>query len=85
MLLKQERGMEREKVNSSSLASIGYKNDILEIEFRKTGDVYQYLNVPEDVFLSIMKAKSKGAYFTSYIRENYDFKKVKSKSFFALI
>jgi hypothetical protein len=67
--------MVREKVNSSSLASIGYQNNILEVEFRKTGDVYQYYDVQEEVYLSLMKAKSKGFYFTRYIRENYEFKK----------
>jgi hypothetical protein len=72
--------MEREKVSSSSLASVGYKNNVLEVEFRKTGDVYQYYNVQEEIFLSFIKAKSKGAYFTSHIRGNYEFKKVKTKT-----
>jgi hypothetical protein len=72
--------MEREKVDSSSLASVGYKDGILEVEFRKTGDVYQYFYVQEEIFLALMKARSRGAYFTSHIRENYEFMKVKVKT-----
>jgi hypothetical protein len=72
--------MERERISSSSLASVGYKDGILEVEFRKTGDVYQYFNVQQEIFLSLMKARSRGAYFTRHIRENYEFKKLKMKS-----
>ena len=72
--------MERGKINSSSLASVGYKGGTLEVEFRKTGDVYQYFNVQEEIFLALMKASSRGAYFTKHIRENYEFKKVTVKS-----
>jgi hypothetical protein len=40
--------MRRRLVNSSSIVSIGYdsKRRELEIEFRESGDVYRYFDVP---------------------------------------
>ncbi len=69
--------MERENVNSSNLASIGYdsENEILEVEF-KHGGVYQYLNVPEDVFNKLMNAPSHGVYFSANIRNDYEYSKL---------
>jgi hypothetical protein len=69
--------MERENVNSSNLASIGYdsENEILEVEF-KHGGVYQYLNVPEDIFNELMNAPSHGVYFSANIRNDYEYSKL---------
>src|SRR2546425_1020108 len=41
--------MKRQPVTSSVIASVGYKPDtmMLEIEFRSTGFVYRYVDVPE--------------------------------------
>lgn len=69
--------MERESVNSSNLASIGYdsENEILEVEF-KHGGVYQYLDVSESVFNELMNAPSQGVYFSANIRNDYEFSKL---------
>ena len=69
--------MERENVNSSNLASIGYnsENKTLEVEF-KHGGIYQYLNVPEDIFNELMSAQSHGVYFSANIRNDYEFSKL---------
>ena len=58
--------MDRVPVASTSIRSVGYDegSQILEIEF-KSGGVYQYLNVPEQVHSSLMNASSKGCYFLS--------------------
>jgi hypothetical protein len=70
--------MLREKVSSSSLRSVGYDPSrlVLEIEFR-TGGIYQYLNVPERVYLELLTDESMGRYFDYSIRDNYVCKKIK--------
>lgn len=67
--------MERQSVRSSNLASIGYdvNNKILEIEFHN-GGVYQYSNVPFDVYEELMDARSHGTYFSANIRNNTNYK-----------
>lgn len=68
--------MERQSVSSSNLASIGYdaENEILEVEFNH-GGVYQYFDVPEDVYQELMDAPSHGVYFSANIRNDYEYEK----------
>lgn len=44
----------------------------MEIEFKESGDIYQYLLVPESVFTALMAAKSRGIFFTAKIRGKYE-------------
>lgn len=69
--------MERKSVESSNLASIGYdaENEILEVEF-KHGGVYQYFDVPENVYEELMNADSHGIYFSANIRNDYECQKI---------
>lgn len=69
--------MKRQSVESSNLASVGYdaENEILEVEF-KHGGVYQYFDVPENVYKELMNADSHGVYFSSNIRNDYEYQKV---------
>ena len=69
--------MERQSVQSSNLASIGYdaRNQILEVEFNH-GGVYQYSGVPQDVYEELMNASSHGVYFSAHIRNVYATTKV---------
>ena len=69
--------MERLRVESSNLESVGYdyKLGTLEIEF-KVGSVYQYFNVPASDFDQLMATPSKGSYFDEHIKNNYQFQKV---------
>lgn len=62
--------MQRNYVSSSNLASVGWENGVLEVEFHD-GGVYQYSNVPEHVYKGLMNAHSKGGYFHDYIRDVY--------------
>jgi len=68
--------MERQSVSSSNLASIGYDadNEILEVEFNH-GGVYQYFDVPQDVYQELMDASSHGVYFSANIRNDYEYEK----------
>jgi len=69
--------MKRTAVDSSMMASVGYDRarKTLEIEFQ-TGDVYEYLDVPCDVFRAMLDATSKGRFFHAEIDGVYDFTQV---------
>ena len=57
-------------VDSSSIASIGYEAATreLEIEFRESGDVYRYFDVPGDEYAAFMAAESKGSYLNQVFK-----------------
>ena len=62
--------MERQYVSSSNIASIGYDSDnmILEVEFLR-GGVYQYYDVPQNIYDGLMAADSKGTYLAAYVKK----------------
>jgi hypothetical protein len=66
--------MVRTFVQSSDIRSVGYNQGTLEIEFH-SGGIYQYYNVPESVYRSLMAASSHGKYFHEYIKDYYPCKK----------
>ena len=69
--------MQRNSVASSNLASVGYDTttQTLEIEFL-SGSVYQYYNVPENLYEQLMQASSKGRFFHQYIRNAYPYSRI---------
>ena len=69
--------MDRIKVNSSNIKSIGFDSDnfILEIEF-KNGTVGQYKKVIPQIHNALINAPSIGSYFHNYIKNSYEYKKV---------
>lgn len=69
--------MERKKVNSSNINSIGYDqiHNILEVEF-SSGDIYKYLNVPQNVYILLMSSSSHGSYFADHIKNKFNFIKL---------
>ena len=69
--------MKRERVDSRTMRSVGYEvlGQILEIEF-EAGAVYQYLDVPQKVHEELFSAESKGQYFNSEIRDEYEFVRI---------
>jgi hypothetical protein len=62
--------MLRTPVTSSNLASVGYDptNRVLEIEFL-SGSIYQYFNVPENIYSGLMQAGSHGSYFDAFVKK----------------
>lgn len=70
--------MERIRVRSSNISSIGYDANscTLEVEFN-SGSVYQYSRVFETVHNALMRAHSHGAYFNENIRDNYSTRQVR--------
>jgi hypothetical protein len=69
--------MEREQVQSSNIAAIGYDTDTqtLEIEFLN-GTIYQYFDMPEHHHTGIMSADSKGKYLAQNIKGVYRYTKL---------
>jgi hypothetical protein len=71
--------MNRVPVSSSNLASVGYaaESKTLEIEFQN-GSIYQYFNVPKNIYSGLMSAASHGSYFDAYIKKGgFAYKQVK--------
>jgi hypothetical protein len=69
--------MIRQQVQSKDLRSVGYNEDlkILEIEFN-SGGVYQYSNVPPEIYSNLMTAPSKGKFFHANVKNNYPYRSV---------
>ena len=59
--------MNRIPVESSNLKSVGYEDNVLEIEFLD-GGVYQYFDVPAALYEGLIQADSAGKYFWANIR-----------------
>ena len=62
--------MRRIPVDSSSVASIGYRPDRheLDIEFREGGEVYRYFDVPAKEYAAFLAADSKGTYLNQVFK-----------------
>ncbi len=62
--------MQRVPVESSSIASIGYapQERVLELEFRQSGEVYQYFDVPAEEYAAFLAADSKGTYLNQQFK-----------------
>lgn len=73
--------MERTSVNAGDLSSVGYDADTqtLEIEFRD-GDIYQYHNVPFDIYNGLLHATSHEDYFQASVKNSYSSTKVGERS-----
>lgn len=69
--------MLRTPVASRDLRSVGYdqQTQTLEIEFN-SGGVYQYFNVPVNVYQELMSAASYGKYFHQSIKNNYSYQRI---------
>jgi hypothetical protein len=69
--------MQRTPVSSNNLRSVGYdlETQTLEISF-KSGGIYQYYYVPENIYQSLMTAVSKGKYFAAYIKNKYRHRRI---------
>ncbi|MES1245010.1 MAG: KTSC domain-containing protein [Acidobacteriota bacterium] len=64
--------MRRKPVSSSSVSSVGYDPETrtLELEFH-SGSVYDYEEVPPEVFQALLEAPSVGRFFANEIRGQY--------------
>lgn len=69
--------MNRQPVESSQIASIGYDaaTNTLEIDFKR-GGVYQYSGFPAAEWARFKGAESTGSFFYRNIKGKYPFKKI---------
>jgi lysyl-tRNA synthetase class 2 len=62
---------------SSLLADAKYDPQSRELDVRfVTGQRYRYSDVPSDVYDSLVKAESKGAFFNARVRKEYAYRKL---------
>ena len=66
--------MDKQSVESTVIRAVGHTR-VLEIEF-ESGRVYQYFNVPEDVFDEFLSSDSKGRYFNAHVRGKYPYQEI---------
>jgi len=69
--------MERKRVNSSRIRSVGYdeRNQLLEVEL-SNGTVYQYSKVSPEVHRRFMAAPNPTSYYDDQIAEEYTARRV---------
>jgi hypothetical protein len=57
-------------VESEAIRAVGYDGSTLTVEFH-TGRIYDHPGVPYDVYVGLMQAESKGAFYNSRFRGRY--------------
>jgi len=70
--------MTRQRVSSSNIASIGYDSSTLtlEVEFLN-GSIYQYSNVPSNIYGALITASSHGTYLNANIKGKYNYRQIR--------
>jgi hypothetical protein len=70
--------MERKKVNSSNIRSVGYdaSSQTLEIEL-SDGTIWEYSRVPSEVHRRCMAAPTMISYYRDNIEEDYSRRRIK--------
>jgi len=72
--------MKREPIDSRVIASVGYDPAwrVLELEFLETGEIYDYFEVPPEIYAAFRSAASKGSYLnTTFKAYGYRYVRVK--------
>jgi hypothetical protein len=69
--------MQRVPVDSQALRSVGYDptRQVLQAEFT-SGNVYEYDDVPLEVYQDLMAAESHGRYFNACIKDRYRYRRL---------
>ncbi len=70
--------MECVELHSKTLKTAVYqpKDAWLELEFR-SGAIYRYLRVPQEIYQQLLQAESKGRYFNEHIRDRFPTVKIR--------
>jgi hypothetical protein len=68
--------MERKQVDSSTVNSIGYDESlkVLEVEFKK--GLYQYVDVPKEVYDNLIASESIGRFVQQNIVHKYSYHRI---------
>ncbi|HEU4964221.1 MAG TPA: KTSC domain-containing protein [Bacilli bacterium] len=65
-------------VESSNLMSVAYDVDSRTLGIKFKGNTeYHYYNVPESVYRGLMRAPSHGSYHAAYIKNVYDYRRIR--------
>ena len=68
--------MDRISVSSSNVISVGYDGDSMTLEIEFNNGIYQYYDVPEDIFQELINASSIGSFIHQNIKNNYSYSPV---------
>jgi len=70
--------MLRTPVSCKVVASVGYEDEsyVLEVEFH-SGKIFQYSQVPREVYERFLTARSKGRFFHHYVRDRFPHKHIR--------
>lgn len=65
------------KITSSNLKSASYdtESEVMNVTFN-SGSIYEYNNVPWNIFTKFRMAESQGKFFNEHISRNYKYNKV---------
>lgn len=66
--------LDMKSVDSSLLDKVGYDSatHTLVIQMLNSSDIYTYLDVPESIYLGLLAADSKGAYFVKHLKGKFE-------------
>ena len=73
--MKKLQGIDMEMISviSRAISDIGYDKPTQHMRIKfKQGDTYSYCRVPENIFLELLSATSKGTYYDRYIKDKFD-------------
>ncbi len=62
-------------VSSSNIHSVGYEGTTLRVLFH-SGGLYEYYDVPQSAYASLMNSASKGGYLAAHIKGVYRYKRI---------
>ncbi len=69
--------MDRISISSSNIVSVGYDRSSRTLEIEFGNGVYQYYEVPLQIYEGLISATSAGRYFHGNIKDKYDYSKVR--------
>jgi hypothetical protein len=77
-MAKKQRRIKLVPVNSSSIQHIGYDRDTqrLFLHYYEGAWLYEYFDVPHDMYLRLMNAVSIGRFVNYAIKPHYQYKKI---------
>lgn len=63
------------EVKSSNVKAIGWKKDILRIQFNNDS-MYEYYKVPKEIYDNLVKAQSYGSFVSRCIAKSFKYKRI---------
>ena len=64
------------RVSSSNLVAAGYDQASMTLRIQFNSGLYDYYNVPENIYNGLLNASSKGEYHHAFIKNSYRYNKV---------